>query len=47
MYESLMIGRSFRMYKVMYLLVEHLLANLAYSQGEHGQHSRVEISAWT
>jgi len=27
----------------MFLLVEHLLADLVYSQGEHGQHSRVEI----
>lgn len=35
------------MYKVMFLLVEHLLADLAYSQGEHGHHSRAEISACT
>jgi len=45
MYESLVVGRSFMMYKVMNLLVEHLLADLAYSQGEHGQHNGVEISA--
>ena len=31
----------------MVLLEEHLFADLAYSQGEHGQHSRVEISACT
>ena len=47
MYESLVVGRSLMMDKVMYLLVEHLLADLAYSQGEHGQHSRAEISACT
>lgn len=44
MYESLMVGRLFMMYKVMYLLVEHLLVDLAYSQGEHGQHSRADLS---
>ena len=47
MYEYLVIGRSFMMYKVMFLLVEHLLADLAYSQGEHGHHNRAKISAWT
>jgi len=47
MYESLVIGRSFMMYKVMFLLVEHLLIELAYSQGEHRQHNRAEISAYT
>ena len=36
MYESLVVGRSFIMYKVMYLLVEHLFADLAYSEGELG-----------
>jgi len=45
MYESLVVGRSLMMYKVMYLLVEHLFANLAYSQGEHEQHNRAKISA--
>ena len=47
MYESLVIGRSFMMYKVMFRFVEHLLADLAYSEGELGQHSRVEISTCT
>ena len=47
MYESLVIGRSFMMYKVMFLIVEHLLADLAYSQGESGYHNRAEISACT
>lgn len=31
----------------MVLLKEHLFADLAYSQGEHGQHSKTEISACT
>ena len=47
MYESLVVGRSFMMYKAMYLLIEHLLVDLAYSQGEHGQYSRAEIPACT
>jgi len=47
MYESLVIGRSSMMNRVMLFLVEHIFANLAYNQGEHGQHSRVEISACT
>jgi len=29
------------------LLEEHLFTDLVYSQGEHGQHSRAEISAFT
>jgi len=33
--------------QVMVLLEEHLFADLAYSQGEHGQHSRADISACT
>ena len=47
MYESLVIGRSFMMYRVMFLLVEHLFVDLAYSQGEHGQHNTSEISECT
>jgi len=47
MYESLVIGRSFMMYKVMFLLVEHIFVHLAYSQGEHGQHNRAKISGHT
>jgi len=47
MYESLVIGRSFMMYRVKFFLVEHLFADLANTQGEHGQHSRAEISACT
>ena len=47
MYESLVIGRSFMMYKVMFLIVEHLFADLAYCQGEHGQHSKAENSTCT
>ncbi len=45
MYESLVIGRSFMMYKFISLLVEHLLADLAYSEGELGQHNRAENSS--
>jgi len=29
------------------LLEEHLFADLVYSQGEHGQHNRAEISSCT
>ncbi len=35
MNESLVIGRSFMMYRVMFFLVEHLFGDLAYTQGEH------------
>ena len=31
----------------MVLLEEYLFADLVYSQGEHGQHIRAEISAFT
>ena len=34
-------------YDVMVTLEEHLFADLVYNQGEHGQHSRAEISACT
>jgi len=47
MYESLVIGRSFMMYRVILFLVEHHFADLAYSQGEHWQHIRAEISTCT
>ena len=47
MYESLVVGKSFTMYKGMYLLVKHLLVYLAYSQGELAQHSRAENLACT
>ena len=46
-YESLVLGGSLMMYRVMFFLVEHLFADLAYSQGEHGQHNKAEISACT
>ena len=42
MYESLVIGRSLMMNRVMFFLVEHLLSDLAYSQGEHEQHTTAE-----
>ena len=33
MYESLVLGRSLMMYRVMFFLVEHLFADLTYSRG--------------
>ena len=42
MYKSLVLGRSLMMYRVMFFLVEHLFADLAYSQGEHDQHTSAE-----
>ena len=41
---------SFGDRKVFYVIVflqEHLVVDLAYSQGEHGQHNKEEISACT
>jgi len=35
------------MYKSWFFLKNILFADLVYSQGEHGQHSRAEISAFT
>ena len=42
MYESLVLGRSLMMYRVMFFLVEHIFSELAYSQGEHEQHISAE-----
>ena len=39
MYESLVLGRSLMMYRVVFFLVEHLFADLAFSQEEHEQHT--------
>ena len=43
----MVIGRSCLNTQVSVFLQEHPFADLSYSQGEHGQHSRIEISVCT
>jgi len=47
MYPHLVIGRSFMMYKSSFFLKNIFLEILPIVRGEHGQHSRAEISACT